>query len=75
MTLLINIIQTSKTSKLKKGPSLAKNYSQMTEIERRDLIKQAFEAKKELEKELEDTKKQMAQKDKELNKLQEQVIF
>lgn len=58
---------------LKRGMSLVKNYSEMTEDERKELIKKAFEAKKQLEEELKETKKEMKKKDEELNKLQKQV--
>jgi hypothetical protein len=34
---------------LKRGMSLVKNYSEMSEDERKELIKKAFEAKKQLE--------------------------
>ena len=47
----------------------------MTEDERIELIKKAFEAKKQLEAELKETKEQVELKDKELNKLQEQVLY
>lgn len=62
---------------LLKGDSqlLVKSYSKMTEEERKELIKKAFEAKKQLQEELRQTKEQMAEKDKELKKLQDQVRF
>jgi diadenosine tetraphosphate (Ap4A) HIT family hydrolase len=41
---------------LKRGMSLVKNYSEMSEDERKELIKKAFEAKKQLEEELKETK-------------------
>ena len=50
-----------------------KSYSKMTEEERKDLIKSAFEAKQELEKELKKTKKKMEKKEKELKTLQDEV--
>ncbi|XP_064613659.1 uncharacterized protein LOC135477473 [Liolophura sinensis] len=58
-----------------KGDSqlLVKSYSKMTEDERKELIKKAFEAKKQLQEELRQTKEQMAEKEKELKKLQDQV--
>ncbi|KAL8572703.1 hypothetical protein ACOMHN_049832 [Nucella lapillus] len=55
------------------GMSLTKSFTKMTEQERRDLIKMAFEAKKRLEEELEATKKQVEEKEKELNCLQEKL--
>jgi flagellar motility protein MotE (MotC chaperone) len=58
---------------LNRGMSLAKSYSQMTEAERKELIKKAFEAKQQLQQELEVTKKKVAKKDEELRKLQEKV--
>ena len=45
----------------------------MTEEERKDLIKKAFEMKDKLEKELEDTKAEVQKKIKELNSLQSEV--
>ncbi|KAH9487761.1 hypothetical protein Btru_069049 [Bulinus truncatus] len=48
---------------------------QMTEIERKELIKKAIEEKLRLEQELENTKKIVAEKDKELNQLQKQCYF
>lgn len=53
--------------------SLVKNYSKMSEDERKELIKKAFEAKKQLEDELKKTKNEVKKKDEELNKLQKQV--
>ncbi len=47
----------------------------MTEDERKELVQKALEAKKKLEEELAATKKQVVQKEKELDKLQAQVIF
>ncbi|KAH9515167.1 hypothetical protein Btru_019414 [Bulinus truncatus] len=58
---------------LNKGMSLVKKFSQMTEIERKELIKKAIEEKLRLEQELENTKKIVAEKDKELNQLQKQL--
>lgn len=52
-----------------------KSYSKMTEDERKDLIKKAFEAKKKLEEELNETKTKMKEKDQKLQKLQDQVRF
>ena len=51
-----------------------KSYTQMTEAERKELIRKAFEAKQKLQEEPEATKKEMKQKDKELNRLQEEVM-
>ncbi|VDI48852.1 Hypothetical predicted protein, partial [Mytilus galloprovincialis] len=58
---------------LKRGVSLVKNYSQMSEEERKELIKKAMAAKKQLEEELEATKNEVKKKDKELNRLQKEV--
>ncbi|ESP03210.1 hypothetical protein LOTGIDRAFT_171695 [Lottia gigantea] len=58
---------------LSRGMSLVKSYSQMSEEERKELIKKAFEAKQKLQEELEVTKKQVAEKAKEVDKLQAQV--
>ena len=60
---------------MKRGMSLVKSYSKMTEDERKDLIKKAFEAKKKLEEELNETKTKMKEKDQKLQKLQDQVRF
>ena len=77
---MIHIFQKKKTKKkvaagdiLKRGMSLVKSYSQMSEDERKELIKKAFEAKQKLQKELEETKDKMKEKDKELQKLQDEV--
>lgn len=51
-----------------------KNYSQMSEEERKELIKKAMAAKKQLEEELEATKNEVKKKDKELNRLQKEVF-
>ena len=53
--------------------SLVKSFSQMTEAERRELIQKAFEAKQQLEKDLDEAKRKVAEKDKQLNNLQEKV--
>ncbi|KAK3108084.1 hypothetical protein FSP39_000847 [Pinctada imbricata] len=58
---------------LKRGMSLVKSYSQMSEEERKELIKKAFEAKQKLQKELQETKDKMKEKDKELQNLQNEV--
>lgn len=58
---------------LKRGMSLVKKYSQMSEKERKELIKQAFEAKQKLQEELEETKDKVKEKEKELEKMQHQV--
>ncbi|XP_021350786.1 uncharacterized protein LOC110448723 isoform X2 [Mizuhopecten yessoensis] len=58
---------------LKRGMSLVKSYSKMSEAERKELIKKAFEAKLKLQKELKETQDEMKSKDKKLQKLQDQV--
>ncbi|XP_033761484.1 uncharacterized protein LOC117343249 [Pecten maximus] len=58
---------------LKRGMSLVKSYSKMSEEERKELIKKAFEAKLKLQKELKETLDEVKSKDKELQKLQDQV--
>ncbi|XP_050418622.2 uncharacterized protein LOC126831981 [Patella vulgata] len=58
---------------LSRGMSLVKSYSQMSESERKELIKKAFEAKKQLQEELEATKKKVVEKEKEVENLQSQV--
>ncbi|XP_048239190.1 uncharacterized protein LOC124148675 [Haliotis rufescens] len=58
---------------LNRGMSLVKSFSQMTEAERKELIKKAFEAKQQLQKELEQTKKKVEEKEKEVKSLQDQV--
>ncbi|WAQ94552.1 APLF-like protein [Mya arenaria] len=58
---------------LKRGMSLVKSYSQMTEAERKELIKKAFEAKQKLQEELAETKAEVKKKDEELSNLQKQV--
>lgn len=58
---------------LKRGMSLVKSYSQMTEAERKELIKKAFEAKAKLQKELKETKEEVKKKDQELDKLTKEV--
>ena len=65
----------SSTMKLGKASSLVKKYSQLTEEERKELIKKAFEMKEKLEKELEETKAEVDAKVKELNSLQKEVIL
>ncbi|KAI8516100.1 hypothetical protein Bbelb_069130 [Branchiostoma belcheri] len=52
---------------------LVKNYSKLTEEERRALIQRAVEAKKKLEEELQDTKKEVERKEKELQTLQQEL--
>lgn len=54
--------------------SLVKSYSQMSEEERKELIKKAFEAKKQLQEELEKTKEEVKKKAEEVDKLQKEVI-
>lgn len=58
---------------LKRGMSLVKKYSQMSEAERKELIKQAFEAKQKLQDELKETQDKVKEKEKELEKMQHQV--
>uniref|UniRef100_A0A8B8BUY0 Poly [ADP-ribose] polymerase n=1 Tax=Crassostrea virginica TaxID=6565 RepID=A0A8B8BUY0_CRAVI len=58
---------------LKRGMSLVKKYSQMTEEQRKELIKQAFEAKQKLQEELKETQDKVKEKEKELEKMQHQV--
>ncbi|XP_060085829.1 uncharacterized protein LOC132565212 [Ylistrum balloti] len=58
---------------LKRGMSLVKSYSKMSEEERKELIKKAFEAKLKLQKELQETQDEVKNKDKKLQKLQDQV--
>ncbi|XP_059146071.1 uncharacterized protein LOC131933308 [Physella acuta] len=58
---------------LSRGMSLVKKFSQMTDEERKELIKKAFEEKLRLQKELENAKKVVAEKDKELEHLQKQL--
>ena len=59
---------------LKRGMSLVKSYSKMSEEERKELIKKAFEAKKKLEDELEKTKEEVKKKSQEVEKLNKQVF-
>ena len=54
--------------------SLVKSYSQMTEAERKELIKKAFEAKAKLQEELKETKEEMKKKEKEVEKLTKEVL-
>ncbi|XP_045169852.2 uncharacterized protein LOC123532470 [Mercenaria mercenaria] len=58
---------------LKRGMSLVKSYSKMSEEERKELIKKAFEAKKKLQEELEKTKEEVKKKEQEVEKLNKQV--
>lgn len=58
---------------LKRGMSLVKTYSKMTEKERIELIKKAFEAKAQLQKELEETKEEMKKKEQLVEKLTKEV--
>lgn len=58
---------------MKRGMSLVKKYSQMSEAERKELIKQAFEAKQKLQDELKETQDKVKEKEKELEKMQHQV--
>ncbi|XP_052247790.1 uncharacterized protein LOC127855914 [Dreissena polymorpha] len=58
---------------LKRGMSLVKSYSKMTEEERKELIKKAFEAKQKLQEELEATKKEVKKKEEEVSRLQKEV--
>ena len=67
------IVQGKGTGKAKKASSLKKSYSQMTESERKELVKKAMKAKEKLEKELKETREQMEAKDKEINRLQNEV--
>ena len=60
---------------LKRGMSLVKKYSQMTEEQRKELIKQAFEAKQKLQEELKETQDKVKEKEKELEKMQHQVCM
>jgi phage shock protein A len=50
-----------------------KSFSKLTEDQKKQLIEEAFAAKKQLEDELEKTKKEMEKKSKQLDRLQEQV--
>lgn len=61
------------TDILKRGMSLVKSYSKMTEEERKELIKKAMEAKKKLQEELEKTKEEVKKKEQEVEKLNKQV--
>ena len=56
-----------------RGLSLTKSYSEMTEQERRQLIQTAFIAKRQLEQQLQDTKLQVDDREKQLKQLQKQV--
>ncbi|XP_064647654.1 uncharacterized protein LOC135500253 [Lineus longissimus] len=58
---------------LKRGLSLVKSFSKLTEDQKKQLIEQAFAAKKQLEDELEKTKKEIERKAKQVERLQEQV--
>ncbi|KAL4222664.1 hypothetical protein ACF0H5_018705 [Mactra antiquata] len=58
---------------LKRGMSLVKTYSKMTEDERKELIKKAFEAKKQLQDELDKTKAKMKEMGEQVEKLNKQV--
>ena len=58
---------------LKRGMSLVKSYSKMTEDERKELIKKAFEAKAKLQKELKETKDEVKKKEQEVEKLTKEV--
>ena len=58
---------------LKRGMSLVKSYSKMTEEERKELIKKAFEAKAKLQKELKETKDEVKKKEQEVEKLTKEV--
>ena len=58
---------------LKRGMSLVKSYSKMTEDERKELIKKAFEAKAKLQKELKETKEEVKKKEQEVEKLTKEV--
>lgn len=60
---------------LSKDLSLVKRFSQLTDEERKDLIKRAFEEKMKLQQELEETKKIAEDKSRELEQLQKQVNF
>lgn len=60
---------------MKRGMSLVKKYSQMSEAERKKLIKQAFEAKQKLQEELKETQEKVKEKEKELEKMQHQVTI
>ena len=53
--------------------SLVKSYSAMTEEERKELIKKAFEAKKQLQDELDKTKEEVKKKAQQVDKLQAEV--
>nr|KAI8728513.1 CAunnamed protein product [Biomphalaria glabrata] len=64
---------TKKDNLLSSGMSLIKKFSQMSETERRELIQRAIEEKIRLQQELEDAKKIVAEKDKELSQLQKQL--
>lgn len=60
---------------LSKDLSLVKRFSQLTDEERKDLIKRAFEEKMKLQQELEEAKKIAEVKSRELEQLQKQVNF
>lgn len=60
---------------LSKDLSLVKRFSQLTDEERKDLIKRAFEEKMKLQQELEEAKKIAEDKSRELEQLQKQVNF
>lgn len=47
----------------------------MSEAERKELIKQAFEAKQKLQEELKETQDKVKEKEKELEKMQHQVTI
>lgn len=61
------------TDILKRGMSLVKSFSAMSEAERKELIKKAFEAKKQLQEELAKTKSEVKKKEQEVEKLQKEV--
>ena len=52
-----------------------KSYSKMTEEERKELIKKAFEAKAKLQKELKETKDEVKKKEQEVEKLTKEVLY
>ncbi|KAL5007522.1 hypothetical protein ScPMuIL_016328 [Solemya velum] len=62
-----------KNNVLKRGMSLVKNYSKMTEAERKDLIKKAMKAKEQLQKELKVTQDKMKKKEQQVEKLQKEI--
>ena len=70
----MRIIHLQELNRIQNRPvKMEKTYSKMTEEERKDLIERALEAKNLLEKQLEDTKNQMEEKEKAIQRLQNEV--